>query len=118
MAKQDFDDVWVPRIGSEAANDLRRNGYLTLALSPVIIALVILAGIEFGNHSSVQLSIGVVAIVAAIALAALWQKSRLRLTKSISVWFGAKLRWFELPRMTAKQFDSWRQDRDLTRPKN
>ena len=117
-AKPTFDEIWVPRIGQKAAAELRRNGYLTLVVGPVLLALAILCSFAFGQGTSLGTSLGVLALLMALTLCVVWIRSRLRFAKALSDWFGRKISIQGLPRMTASQFDAWCQRRRLSRVGN
>ena len=108
-----FDETWVPRIGKAAAAELRRNGYLTLSLTPLVFVCAIIASVGFGKGDSSGSTAGVAAVVVAFALCAVWFRSRLRLTNELSKRFNSRIRWYEVPNMKAPQFDAWCQRRNF-----
>lgn len=113
--KATLDEIWVPRIGEEAAVELRRNGYLTLVVGPTVLGLAIFCSFAFGKGTSLGSALGVLAVLIALTLCVVWTRSRLRFAKALSNWFGTRISIQGLPRMTASQFDAWCQRRHLSR---
>lgn len=113
MANDGFDDIWVPRIGSQAAVLLRRNGYLTLVVGPVVFGIAIACSFAFGSGSPVGLALGCLGVMVAITLCTIWLRSRMQFAAAISQWFGTKVGWQEMPKMRPDPFDAWCRQRNL-----
>lgn len=114
MATSEFDTIWTPRIGPEASAQLRRSSYLGMLLLPAALAAAVafsfLAGA--GNVAG-----AVVSAAVAVGCFAGFLKTRFTLARALSDWFGQPVRWHELPRMRAANFDVWCQQRGL-RPRD
>jgi hypothetical protein len=115
MSANRINELWEPRIGGDATRQLRRNGYLTLAVWPSIFALALLCSFAVGSSNPTIAVLGVVGVGIAIVLFAVWVQSRRKLAAAMSAWFGHKIRSYELPRMRTQQFDSWCHERNLKR---
>jgi hypothetical protein len=111
--QRSFDEIWIPRIGEKATAQLRRNGYLTLVVGPTILALAIGSSFAFGSGVPAGWLLGGVCVAVALAAFVAWMRSRLKLAKALSEWFGVGIGWQEVPRMRAAQFDTWCQRRGL-----
>lgn len=116
MTAANFNEIWTSRIGAEGAAELRRSGYLTLALGPAILGLAVVCSFGFGSGSWTGVTLGCVALFAIAAMGAIWMRSRLRFVAAMSRWFGVKIGWMEVPRMRPDQFDAWCRRRNLQRP--
>lgn len=113
MANTDFEATWYPRIGKDAAEELRR-ARRTAWLGPVIGVLAIGAGLLIGT-SPLGDAIGGALVVAGLIGLSIMFGAYWRTAAAVSVWFGVKrMRW--LPRMTPQRFDEWRQLRGLMTP--
>jgi hypothetical protein len=113
MAKSDFEATWYPRIGKDAAEELRR-GRRTAWLGPLICVFAVGAGLLIGT-SPLGDAIGVVLAIACIVYMGMFIRVQWRTAAAMSLWFGVeRMRW--LPRMTPQRFDEWRHLRGLMTP--
>ena len=113
MAKPDFEATWHPRIGKDAAEDLRR-ARKTARLGPLAAVFAVGAGALIGR-GAVGDAIGVVLALGAVVYVWRFIRAQWRTASAVSAWFGVKqMRW--LPRMTPERFDEWRQLRGLMTP--
>jgi predicted neutral ceramidase superfamily lipid hydrolase len=110
-----FDEIWLPRIGAEAAAELRRNSYLTLVVGPSVLVLAIISGVALGKATPEGSIVGALAILVGLLLCVVWTRSRLRFARALSKSFGIRVSIQGLPRMTARHFDAWCQRRNLSR---
>jgi hypothetical protein len=113
MAEDRFASIWNARIGTQAAAQLRRSGYMSLVLVPVAIVAAIACGILASNGSGAG---AVVAGVVAVLCFVTWLQSHLKLASELSKWFGVPVAWHEMPRMRADTFDRWRDQKGLQSP--
>lgn len=113
MARTDFESTWYPRIGKDAAEELRR-ARRTAWLGPLAAVFAVGAGALIGK-GTVGDVIGVVLAIACVVYVGMFIRAQWRTAAAVSVWFGVKrMRW--LPRMTPQRFDEWRQLRGLMTP--
>lgn len=113
MANSDFESTWYPRIGKDAAEELRR-GRRTALLGPVNGVCAVGAGLLIGT-SPLGDVIGGVLVIACVVYLGLFVRAQWRTAAAVSVWFGVKrMRW--LPRMTPQRFDEWRRLRGFMTP--
>jgi hypothetical protein len=113
MAKPDFEATWYPRIGKDAAEELRR-ARRTTWLGPPAAVCAASAGVLIGR-GPVGDVIGIVLAIASVGYVWLFIHAEWRTAAAVSVWFDVKrMRW--LPRMTPQRFDEWRQLRGLMTP--
>lgn len=113
MAKPDFEATWYPRIGKDAAEELRR-ARRTAWLGPLIGVFAVGAGALIGT-SPLGNAIGVALVAGFLISLGIMFGAYWRTAAAVSVWFGVKrMRW--LPRMTPQRFDQWRQARGLMTP--
>jgi hypothetical protein len=110
MTANNFNAIWSPRIGPQATAQLRRSGYFALVLLPTAVVAAIVCSILAGNGSVVG---AVVAAAVAVVCFVTWLQSRFKLANELSEWFGADVRWHEMPRMRTADFDTWCQRRGL-----
>lgn len=108
-----FDEIWVPRIGEKATIELRRNGLFTIGLGPLIVLCVVTSSVSFSKGDALGTIVGVVSVLLAVLICAVWLQSRLKFTNQLSVRFQTKIKWYEVPRMTAQQFDEWCERRNF-----
>ena len=108
-----FDDIWVPRIGSVAAAELRRNGYFTLAVGPLGLALAVGSSFAFGAGTAMGVALGVVCVLVIVGIFSPWLRGRMRVAAALSQWFGVHIGWQEMPSMRPSQFDPWCRRREL-----
>jgi hypothetical protein len=113
MTRTDFETTWYPRIGKDAAEELRRyRRTMWFVLLGVVCAVGAGALIGTGTVGDV---IGVVLAIACVVCVGMFIRAQWRTAAAVSVWFGVKrMRW--LPRMTPQRFDEWRQLRGLITP--
>lgn len=105
MAKEDFEATWYPRIGKDAAEELRR-GRKIVTFGIVTPVFAIGAGLLIGT-STLSDVIGVVlALVVAIYIVMFIDAQR-RIAAAMSKWFGVKISAGQLPLMNPKRFDAW-----------
>jgi hypothetical protein len=102
-----FDEIWLPRIGEAATSELHRNGLLTIILGPLVIILIVISSVGFGSKDSTGEIVGAISLVLVVTFCAGWFQSRSKLTKRLSEKFETKIKWYEVPRMNARQFDDW-----------
>lgn len=113
MANADFEGTWYPRIGKDAAEELRR-ARRTAWLGPLAAVFAVSAGALIGK-GTVGDVIAIVLAIACVAYVWMFIRAQWRTAAAISSWFGVKrMRW--LPRMTPQRFDEWRQLRGLMTP--
>jgi hypothetical protein len=113
MANADFEATWYPRIGKDAAEELRR-ARRTAWLGPLNAVSAVAAGVLIGT-SPVGDAIGVALVVGLLISFGIFVRAQWRTAAAISLWFGVKrMRW--LPRMTPQRFDEWRHLRELMTP--
>jgi hypothetical protein len=111
--RQRFDQAWQPRLGRQAAGQLRRLAGFALGLGPVVILLSVAGslGLSSGRLSSILL--GLAAVVAVIGLCVGWVRLSMAFAASVSRWFGEEISWRELPRFRPSLFDEWCPQRGL-----
>jgi hypothetical protein len=111
MAKPEFEATWIPRIGEEAAEELRRGRKIAVigVLIPVLSAA---AGLLIGTGTVNDLIGAALASMAAGIVVAFLRAQR-RIAAALSRWFGVKITGGRLPKMNPKRFDAWCQERGL-----
>lgn len=113
MARPDFEATWYPRIGTEAAEELRRFRR-TAWLGPLNAVFAVGAGFLIGT-SPLGDAIGSALVAGFLVNVGVFIHAQWRTAAEISRWFGVKrMRW--LPRMTPQRFDEWRRLRGLMTP--
>ena len=113
MARSDFERTWYPRIGKDAAEELRR-ARRTALLGPLAAVFAVGAGALIGK-GMVGDVIGSVLAITCAGYVGMFIRAQWRTAAAVSLWFGVKrMRW--LPRMTPQPFDEWRQLRGLMTP--
>jgi hypothetical protein len=117
MASPTFEEMWLPRIGERATAQLRRSAYLWMVVGPGVLGLAIASSFAFGGGTTSGAVLGVVEVAIAVAAFAAGTRSRMKLAAAVSQWFGVKIGWWEMPRMSRAQFDAWQQRRGLTPPR-
>jgi hypothetical protein len=105
MPDSDFESTWYPRMGKDAAEQLRRL-QRSVWFVPLGLVFSLGAGALFGTSSAGD-AIGGVCVLGAVICLGLWINAQWRTAAAASVWFGVKRRWW-LPRMTPQRFDEWR----------
>ena len=88
MTSPTFDEIWVRRLGPEATSVLRRNGYISLTMGPVIAILAITCSFALASHSSIAKSVGGIEVAAILAAAWIWIRSSKKLAAALSKRFG------------------------------
>lgn len=113
MAEFDFEATWYPRIGKDAAEELRRyRRTVWFVLLAVVCAVGAGALIGMGTVGDV---IGVVLAMISVACVGTFIRAQWRTAAAVAVWFGVK-RFRGLPRMTPERFDEWRRLRGYRTP--
>jgi hypothetical protein len=114
MAKPDFETTWYPRIGEQAAKELRRGRKISLLgiLSPLF---AVGAGLLIGT-STLNDVIGVALATIGVSYIVMFFNAQRRLAAAMSDWFGVKIKGWQLPRMIPERFDAWCQARGLHHP--
>jgi hypothetical protein len=103
--KPDFDAIWVPRIGREAADELRRGR--KIARIGVVMPLVAgAAGLLIGTNAASDL-LGVLLATVVVGYLAAFIDAQRRVAAALSQWFGVKISAGQLPLMNQKRFDTW-----------
>jgi hypothetical protein len=113
-----FDEIWLPRIGAQATAELRRSARVGMIMGLTVLAMGIACSFAFGRGTPGGVLLGCVEVIIGIVAFAVLIRSRMRLAAAISQWFGIKIGSRELPNMNAKQFDAWRQRRNLGSPRH
>lgn len=104
MARADFEATWCPRIGKDAAEELRR-ARRTAWLGPFNAVSAVAAGVLIGTTPAGD-AIGIALVVGLVVSFGIFVRAQWRTAAAISLWFGVKrMRW--LPRMTPQRFDEW-----------
>jgi len=113
VSRTDFEATWYPRVGKDAAEELRRARRAAL-LGPLAAVFAFGAGALIGTGTIGDV-IGVALAVAGVVYVGMFIRAERRTAAAISMWFGVeRMRW--LPRMTPQRFDEWRELRGLTPP--
>jgi hypothetical protein len=102
-----FDDIWVPRIGTNATRVLRRHGYLTMLCPLVMMTCAGICSFAYTNGSKSGLVIGVILTFVGAAALTVWIRSFMELADALSTHFGARIRWTETPSLRLNRFDDW-----------
>ena len=112
MAESDFEGTWYPRIGKDAAEELRRYRRITIfgISSPLF---VVGASLLIGNGTLDDI-IGVALASVFVVYIVMFIGAQRRIAAVMSDWFGVKIKG--IPMMTPKKFDAWSQARGLQRP--
>jgi len=116
MTEAEFNQIWIPRIGAQAAAQLRRSGNLILLVMPMVFACGIALGALDGLTATFTLVFWILAVVVSLLVFGVWLYSRIVLARALSQWFGRKLSWFTLPRLSPASFDRWCRRRQLQPP--
>jgi hypothetical protein len=112
MAKPDFEATWYPRIGKNAAEELRRGRKIvTFGIASPVFAIA--AGLLIGTGTLDDV-IGATSAAVVIVYIALFIRAQVRIAAALSEWYGVKIRG--LPKMNPKRFDSWCEARGLHHP--
>jgi hypothetical protein len=112
MAEPDFEATWYPRIGKDAAEELRRGRRITIfgISSPLFAAG---ASLLIGNGTLEDI-IGIAMAAVVVVYLVMFIDAQRRLAAAMSDWFGVKIKG--TPKMTPRRFDTWSQARGLHRP--
>ena len=78
-----------------------------------MLGLAIGCSFAFGSGNASGVALGFVAAALAVTIFALWIRSRMKLAAAVSQWFGTKIGWQEMPRMSTSPFDAWCERRNL-----
>lgn len=111
VAKQDFDAVWVPRIGEQGTRALRhfrRIGFSVMA-TPLFAGA---AGVLIGTTKLGDV-LGVLSALLVVSCLTVFFRAQGRLAAALSDWYGVKVTGGGIPKMYPKRFDSWCQERGL-----
>ncbi len=107
IAKPDFEATWYPRIGKDAAEELRR-GRKIVTFGIVSPVFAVTAGLLIGT-SIVGDVIGAASAAVVVVYLALFIGAQIRIAAALSEWYGIKISAGQLPLMNPKRFDSWSQ---------
>ncbi|HVA42031.1 MAG TPA: hypothetical protein VNF50_00945 [Acidimicrobiales bacterium] len=111
-----FDQAWAPRLGSDAAAQLRRLAICAAALGPVVIGLSVAAGLGVRSGSGLAVALAILCVLIVAGLCVGWVRLSIGFARTVSEWFGQELGWRELPRFRPSLFDHWCQQRGLQIP--
>jgi hypothetical protein len=114
MAERDFEATWYPRIGKDAAEELRRWRKLTI-FGVTVPLFAIAAGLLIGTGTVNDL-IGVALAAVVVGYFVMYIDAQRRIAAAMSDWFGVKIKG--LPKMNPKRFDAWCQERGLRQPED
>jgi hypothetical protein len=109
----DFETTWLPRIGKEATEELRRARRLVV-MYPVAVVFAAGASVLIGNGILADVG-GAVLAAAATSILVAFVRAQKRIAAALSRWFGVKIKG--LPKMNPKRFDAWCQERGLRSPR-
>ena len=114
MAKPGFEATWYPRIGMEAAEELRRGRRITTfgIASPLFAGG---AGLLIGT-SALDDVIGVALAAVVVAYLVMFINFQRRIAEAMSYWFGVRIQAGQMPPMSVGRFDTWREKRGLRAP--
>jgi hypothetical protein len=112
MVKPDFEATWYPRIGKDAAEELRRGRKIvTFGIATPLFAVG--AGLLIGTGvRNDMIGVALAAVVAVYIV--MFIRAQRRIAAAMSDWFGVKIKG--LPRMNTKRFDDWREKCGLRTP--
>jgi hypothetical protein len=111
MAKPDFEATWYPRIGKDAAEELRR-GRKIVTFGIVSPVFAVAAGLLIGTSTAGDV-IGAASAAVVVIYLALFIGAQIRIAAALSEWYGIKIRAGQLPLMNPKRFDAWCERYDL-----
>jgi choline-glycine betaine transporter len=112
MAKPDFEATWYPRIGKNAAEELRR-GRKIVTFGIVSPVFAVAAGLLIGT-GTVDDVLGFASATVVAVYVALFIHAQVRIAAALSEWYGVKIRG--IPVMTPRRFDEFAEKRGLHRP--
>jgi choline-glycine betaine transporter len=112
MAKPDFEATWYPRIGKNAAEELRRGRKIVTIgiLSPLF---AVAAGLLIGT-GTVDDVLGFASATVVAVYVAMFIHAQVRIATALSEWYGVKVRG--IPVMNPRRFDEFAEKRGLHRP--
>jgi hypothetical protein len=84
----------------------------TLILGPISIGLAVGGGFGLGSGKPLGVVLGILAPALIISFIAYWTRTRRSLAKAMSLGLGETITPREIPRMTAEEFDAWRERRN------
>jgi len=113
MTRQEFEVIWVPRIGERATAEFRRCRRIVVIILPAAVVLAIAGGAALAGSTIISKIVGVVLCAGAIGGLATFFRCQRRLGAAISAWFGVKITGPGLPKMYPKRFDGWCEERGL-----
>jgi hypothetical protein len=111
MARPDFDAAWIPRIGKQATEELRRGR--RIAIAGMTMPIFAIAGGLLIGTSTLDDVIGAVLVVVAVGYFVAFMRAQMRIAAAISKWFGIRVTGGGLPKMNPKRFDAWCRERGL-----
>lgn len=112
MAQQDFEAIWVPRIGEDATAALGRWRRRSIIRCPCGLLLACAASFAFGEGILGDL-LGAVLLASGMYLgAATIYRGQREIAAALSRRLEVTIRAGELPPMTPKRFDRWRTERE------
>jgi hypothetical protein len=113
VARSDFEATWVPRIGEEAATELR---HLRKVITITVLPAFALAGASSFAFAGGPLDklLGVVLLAGAMVYPVELVRGQKRLAEAMSYWFGVRIKI--PPPMSVRSFDTWREKRGLRPP--
>jgi hypothetical protein len=112
-----FDRTWVPRIGPDAAAELRRDRPRYLLGAVTTTALAVAAVILFASGTAAGIALGAVCVVLSLAPFYAYNRARQPLADALSAHFGVKVKWWNMPStQTGSMFDVWARRKGFTRP--
>ena len=115
MSPSDLKEEWVPRIGREAAAELRRYRRIGVTTAVTAIVFAIAASFAFAGGTIDKL-LGTVLLVGAAGAFAMFVRGQRSLAAALSQWFGVEITRGQLPVMTLRNFDAWCERRGLVPP--
>ena len=112
MTKPDFEATWYPRIGQNAAEELRRGRKISIfgIASPLF---AVGAGLLIGT-GTISDVVGVVLASMVVIYLIVFIDAQRRVAAAMSDWFGVEIKG--IPIMTPNRFDAWCQARGLQQP--
>ena len=111
MTSPDFEATWIPRIGKEAAEELRRGRKIVIfgIVAPLFAGA---AGLLIGTGTLPDV-IGITLAAVAAGYLVMFVRAQRHLAAAMSEWFGIKITGGGTPKMNPKRFDAWCQERGL-----
>jgi hypothetical protein len=111
--KARFDEVWCPRVGEDATEQMWRGRWAGLWL----VLIFVLAGTSSFLWGTGPLGDALGGLLIMGSFGCLWliMRARRRTSAAISDWFGIK-RLRAIPSMSPERFDQWRTNRGYVTP--